>query len=176
MHECYSAAIGGFILGSGLGWTSPVQPQLQQLDGSFVSVTDPDSVWYIDLSDNEMSWVGAVWNLGAMVGALSGGTLMDRFGRKVILIAVSLPAAMGWLLVTAAVDPSKNQDKHFQLILNIPFPRFNSVMLYIGRFLIGFTSGVCSVTSPTYVGRSKQLLEHCSYHFCHTLLSTEYYH
>lgn len=98
--------MGAYILGCFIGWGSPCQPQLQQQAGSFVSVTDPDSIWFIDLSDSEMSWVSSLVNLGAMIGALMGGMLMDRLGRKLVLVSMSVPAALGWLLIVAAVDPS----------------------------------------------------------------------
>lgn len=54
-----------------------------------------------------MSLVGSFVNLGALLGALTGGFLMDRFGRKMVLIVVSLPSVIGWLLIVLAVDPSK---------------------------------------------------------------------
>lgn len=61
------------------------------------------------LDNTEMAMVGSFVNLGALLGALSGGFLMDRFGRKLVLISLSLPFVVGWLLIIVAVDPSKHQ-------------------------------------------------------------------
>lgn len=107
------ANISTFILGSALGWTAVVQPQLQQLPGSHVSVTDEESIWYIELNDDEMSWVGAVINIGALIGALIGGFLTDKFGRKVVLIIISLPSVLGWLFFIFTVHSSNDTNKPY---------------------------------------------------------------
>lgn len=97
-------AIGAFILGNIIGWSSPVQPQLQQ---NSTEIFDENSVWiaYISLDDNQMSWVGSLPNLGALVGALIGGLLMDKFGRRCILMSISVPYLVAWLLIAAAANP-----------------------------------------------------------------------
>jgi MFS family permease len=83
-------------------------------------ITNEDSVWYIKLDDTEMSIVGSFVNLGALLGALTGGFLMDRFGRKMVLIFLSLPFVLGWLLIAVAVHPSKQKRKiHVVLCLLI---------------------------------------------------------
>ncbi len=69
------------------------------------------SIWYVELTTSEMSWVSALINLGAMVGALVGGLLMDRLGRKTTLILMAVPAALGWALICLTVDPSKQIDE-----------------------------------------------------------------
>lgn len=70
-------------------------------------VTDPNSIWYMNLDNTQMAIVGSFVNLGALLGALTGGFLMDRFGRKLVLITMSLPFITGWLLIIVAVHPSK---------------------------------------------------------------------
>lgn len=64
-------------------------------------------MWLADvtLDDNQMSWVGSLSNLGALFGALTGGILMDRFGRRSILMAMSLPYFIAWMLIAFAVNP-----------------------------------------------------------------------
>ena len=74
------------------------------------------SIWYINLSNSEFSWVSSLINLGAMVGALVGGLLMDRLGRKTTLILMAVPAAIGWALICLSVDPSKlKNNQHYTL-------------------------------------------------------------
>uniref|UniRef100_A0A0P5PFR2 Putative Solute carrier family 2, facilitated glucose transporter member n=1 Tax=Daphnia magna TaxID=35525 RepID=A0A0P5PFR2_9CRUS len=125
-----AGSIGAFILGTIIGWSSPVQPQLQS---NSTQSGDGDSMWLADvtLDDNQMSWVGSLSNLGALFGALTGGILMDRFGRRSILMAMSLPYFIAWMLIAFAVNPA---------------------MLYAGRLLGGIAGGICSVVSPSYLG------------------------
>jgi SP family facilitated glucose transporter-like MFS transporter 8 len=66
-----------------------------------------ENVWHLLLDEDQMSWVGSLINVGAVVGCLCGGYLMDRFGRKVILAVVFLLYIVGYLLITLAVDPSE---------------------------------------------------------------------
>jgi len=122
-----AAVVGGFTLGNFLGFPSPCQPQLQNLDGT----ADPKSMWYIALSDGEMSWVGALITLGSLFGGMTGGIFMDMLGRKTTLLVISVPYILGWLLMVLTV---------------------NTIMLYIGCFLGGLAGGISSVVSPSYVG------------------------
>ena len=46
-------------------------------------------------------------NVGALFGAITGGFLMDNFGRRFVLMAMSAPYVIGWLLISLAVHPSK---------------------------------------------------------------------
>ena len=59
------------------------------------------------LDDDQMSWVGSLLNIGALFGALSGGLLMDRFGRRFVLMTMTSPYIIGWLMITLAIDPSE---------------------------------------------------------------------
>ncbi|XP_046452123.1 solute carrier family 2, facilitated glucose transporter member 8-like isoform X5 [Daphnia pulex] len=128
-----AAAFSAFLLGTTLGWSSPVQPQLQHIAaGSFYpNDTQLANIWHIDLDDDQMSWVGSLLNIGAMIGALSGGFLMDKFGRRFVLMMMSAPYIIGWLMISLAVDSS---------------------MLYVGRIIVGFSGGVCTAIAPCYIG------------------------
>ncbi|XP_046650497.1 facilitated trehalose transporter Tret1-like isoform X1 [Daphnia pulicaria] len=125
-----AAAFSAFVMGTTFGWSSPVQPQLQQ-NSTLNTVVDQNSTWYIDLDDDQMSWVGSLINIGASVGAICGGYLMDRFGRVFVLMAVSIPFFTGWLFIVLAVDP---------------------LMLYVGRLLGGLAAGICCAVAPCYIG------------------------
>ena len=100
-----------------------------------------------------MAWVGSLINAGALCGALVGGFLMDRFGRKTVLIFLSVPFVIGWLLLILAVDPSKRSiiyTKFRRVLWSVAF--YFQGMLYIGRFLGGLAGGTSSVVAPSYVG------------------------
>ena len=73
----------------------------------------------MDLDNTQMALVGSFVNLGALFGALMGGFLMDRFGRKLVLIVMSLPFVIGWLLIILAVDPSKFNLRTMILLVDI---------------------------------------------------------
>ncbi len=119
LYYYYSALLGAFVLGTYLGWASPVMPQLKLTNNNSTTTTtgvnelpaadeeQDGNVWHLLLDEDQMSWVGSLINVGAVVGCLCGGYLMDRFGRKVILAVVFLLYIVGFLLVTLAVVPSE---------------------------------------------------------------------
>ena len=104
----HTAAFSAFLLGTTLGWSSPVQPQLQHITigGIYANDTQLANIWYIRLDDDQMSWVGSLLNIGALLGALSGGFLMDKFGRRFVLMMMTSPYIIGWLMISLAVDSS----------------------------------------------------------------------
>ncbi len=63
--------MGAFALGCGLAWTSPVLPDLTDCDDGCAFPGD-------ELTDNEASWVGSTYTLGAMASGLATGFLLDR--------------------------------------------------------------------------------------------------
>jgi SP family galactose:H+ symporter-like MFS transporter len=67
---------------------------------------------------------------GAMLGAVAGGTLTDRFGRRIVLIVTAALFALG--AVGTAMAPAV-----FWLI--------------IGRVIVGMAIGVASFTTPLYI-------------------------
>ena len=68
--------------------------------------------------------------LGAVLGAAAGGTLTDRFGRRIVLIVTAVLFALG--AVGTALAPTV-----FWLI--------------IGRVIVGMAIGVASFTTPLYI-------------------------
>lgn len=146
-------------MGTTFGWSSPVQPQLQQ-NSTLNTVVDQNSTWYIDLDDDQMSWVGSLINIGASVGAICGGYLMDRFGRVFVLMAVSIPFFTGWLFIVLAVDPCNTIFiSHFKPLWIKKL--IYLVMLYVGRLLGGLAAGICCAVAPCYIGKNL-----FSYHYC----------
>jgi SP family facilitated glucose transporter-like MFS transporter 8 len=151
------AAFSAFLLGTTFGWSSPVQPQLQQVYTTFrMNDLNQTSLLYtLHLDGDQMSWVGSLLNIGALFGALCGGLLMDKFGRRFVLMTMTSPYIIGWLMITLALDPSK-----LLFIKTIYFSKFNlyfslsSVMLYVGRVIVGFAGGVCAAIAPCYIGTS----------------------
>lgn len=79
------------------------------------------------------SWFGSVFTLGAMFGCPASGWLVDRVGRKLTLLVTSVPFLLGWLTIS------------FGESLNV---------LYLGRILTGFSSGMACVVSPLYIAET----------------------
>lgn len=104
LYVLLTAAFSAFVMGNTFGWSSPVQPQLQQ-NSTLNLITDVNSTWYIEMDDDQFSWVGSLINIGASIGALCSGFLIDRFGRSRTLMAMSVPYLIGWLLIALAVNP-----------------------------------------------------------------------
>ena len=114
-------------------------------------------MWYIALSDGEMSWVGALITLGSLFGGMTGGIFMDMLGRKTTLLVISVPYILGWLLMVLTVNTSNVffhiiQYLFFLLCYHLTLLLLLLVMLYIGCFLGGLAGGISSVVSPSYVG------------------------
>lgn len=114
------ALLGAFVLGTYLGWASPVMPQMKIAANNnlttakssngvneLVDEKQEGNIWHLLLDEDQMSWVGSLINVGAVVGCLCGGFLMDKFGRKIILAVVFMLYTVGYLLITLAVDPSE---------------------------------------------------------------------
>ena len=59
------------------------------------------------VSPDDWSWVTSLLTLGALVGGLPGGILMDTLGRKTVMILTSFPYTIGWVLVFTADSVSK---------------------------------------------------------------------
>lgn len=82
------------------------------------------------LSTFEEELVVSIVLVGAMVGALTGGAIADRIGRRATLVWASIIFMLGSLL--APLSP-------------------NVVTLIIARAIIGLGIGFTSVTAPVYV-------------------------
>lgn len=69
----------------------------------------------------------SIVTVGAAVGGLLGGWMVEKIGRKLSLMFCSLPFVFGFTVIIAAQ---------------------NVWMLYIGRMLTGLASGVTSLVVP----------------------------
>ena len=98
-----SAAFGAFIFGYSIGWSSPVQPQLER---NVTTAENTKSVWYLRLDEDEMSWVASLINIGALIAAIAAGFVIDQFGRRAVLMMAILPSIIGWLLIATALNTS----------------------------------------------------------------------
>lgn len=113
------ATLGAMAVGTVLAWTSPTLPELQSTNST------------LPVTPEEGSWIGSLVAVGAIVGAVPAGYLADRFGRKLVIQALSMPFLLSWILIVVA----------------------NSVgLLYLARFIAGFATGATSVVAPMFIG------------------------
>ncbi|XP_068630720.1 facilitated trehalose transporter Tret1-like [Battus philenor] len=87
-----------------------------------------DSKIHCTVSDE--TWIVSILPLAILVGNISGGTLMDRYGRRFVLTLCQVPMSIGWLTIGSA----------------------NSVkQLIIGRVVVGIGAGMGMGPPRAYV-------------------------
>jgi SP family facilitated glucose transporter-like MFS transporter 8 len=106
-------------VGTVLAWTSPVLPELQSANST------------LPISPEEGSWIGSLVAVGAIAGAVPAGYFADRFGRKLVILALSAPFLLSWILIVAAKSVG---------------------ILYVARLIAGFATGAISVVAPMFIG------------------------
>ena len=108
--------------------------------GAIVAGASGLELWqnYLDLHKDTLGWLNAISAncLGAAIGAIIGGTLADRFGRKVIYTYNMLVYMLGVAVIMLAV--------------NIP-------MLFAGFLITGISVGVGVPASWTYISESSEV-------------------
>ncbi|XP_053676936.1 facilitated trehalose transporter Tret1-2 homolog [Anopheles nili] len=93
----------------------------------------PDSL--IPVDESQSSWVASLSAIGTPIGCLLSGYVMDNFGRKKALIVTQIPTIIGWIVIACAS---------------------NVGMLYAGRVLTGFGSGMVGAPARVYTSEVTQ--------------------
>lgn len=114
------AALVAVCNGSLEGWTSNALPYLQ------AAHNDTEEA----ISADEASWIGSLAPLGALFGALPSGYLAGRFGRRFMLLLLTVPLTLGWITIILGGK-------------SLP-------LLYTARFILGLTMGATTVITPLY--------------------------
>lgn len=108
----------------------------------------------VGLSISEFAIFGSILTIGAMIGAVTSGRLADFLGRKMTMRISATICMFGWLSIHLAKS---------------------AIMLYFGRILLGFSTGVLSYVVCTSCISELDAL-HCllnpisdpyQYQFCH---------
>jgi len=110
------ASIANFSRGFILAYSSPSIPELKD-KGLLTSV-------------DQESWFGSLTPIGSLIGALIGGFLTHKLGRKLSILMMCVPLATGWVAIIAADQVG---------------------WLYLGRILTGIAQGMTSLVSSVYV-------------------------
>ncbi|WP_114853116.1 MFS transporter [Brachybacterium sp. YJGR34] len=117
------ACLGGFLFGYDTGVISGALPYMLM----------PEAAGGLGLSALEEGLIGGILLLGCAVGAVVGGRLSDRYGRRhnlLVLAVVFLVGALG-----CALAP-------------------NLTTVYLARFVLGLAVGGASTTVPVYLSES----------------------
>ena len=117
------ACIGGFLFGYDTGVISGALPYMLM----------PEEAGGLSLTPVQEGLIGGILLLGCAVGAVVGGRLSDRYGRRhniLILAVVFFVGAVG-----CALAP-------------------NIALMYMARFVLGLAVGGASTTVPVYLSES----------------------
>lgn len=106
--------------GYSMGWTSPINMKLN--DTSLSPLDDR-------VTDDEISWIGSLLNVGAAIGPFIGGFAGSSIGRKWGLMSSAIPLIVGWVLIAFASSVG---------------------MIYAGRIFWGLAVGMLFTISPMY--------------------------
>ncbi|KAG0551003.1 hypothetical protein BDA96_01G386300 [Sorghum bicolor] len=101
--------------------------------GTCVGYSAPTQSGIVDevgLSISEFAIFGSILTVGAMVGAVTSGRLADFLGRKMTMRISATICIFGWLSIHLAKS---------------------AIMLYFGRILLGFSTGVLSYVVPVFI-------------------------
>jgi len=86
--------IGGFIMGTALGWTSPAGPMLENDQYGF------------HVTEENVSWIAAFMPLGALLSCPVMAAVIDKFGRKQLMMMLTIPILVGWAIIIWAQSVS----------------------------------------------------------------------
>ncbi|XP_053602986.1 facilitated trehalose transporter Tret1-like isoform X2 [Plodia interpunctella] len=100
---------------------------------SLPQMKDPNST--VHINDDQAGWIASLSAAGTPVGCIVSGYMMDSFGRKLTLVLTEVPLICGWLLIAVAQ--------------NVP-------MIYVGRLLVGFGSGMVGAPARVYTAEVSQ--------------------
>ena len=136
MYGCLYLAIFSAVLGMlQFGYVSGVINAPQQVIEEFL-VESFRTRYGVDIGDNKstyFSFAVSILLVGGLVGALMGGSMADKFGRRKCLLLTQIPTLAGTF--AAAISQSANS---YELLL-------------IGRLLQGLAAGLFSGCAPMYV-------------------------
>lgn len=113
--------MGALAAGCALTWSSPTLVKLQEVNSNTGLRT---------ITEDEGSWVGSLVTLGAAIGPILAGALLDRLGRKNTILLSMILSAVSWITIGA-----------------IP----SLYALYGARVLAGITVGVIFTAVPMYI-------------------------
>lgn len=120
-----SVSLGNMIIGLISAYTSP----------ALASMSSENSTLHIKIDGEEASWIGSLMPLGALIGGIIGGALIEKLGRKKTSIITAVPFIFTWILIAFAT---------------------NIWMVYASRAIGGLCVGIASLSLPVYLAEAVQ--------------------
>ncbi|GJN31558.1 hypothetical protein PR202_gb19970 [Eleusine coracana subsp. coracana] len=117
------AICGSFEFGTCVGYSAPTQSGI--VDDVRLSIPE-----VCNCNMNTFAIFGSILTIGAMIGAVTSGRLADFLGRKMTMRISAIICIFGWLSIHLAKS---------------------AIMLYFGRILLGFSTGVLSYVVPVFI-------------------------
>ncbi|GAB0086952.1 hypothetical protein DMENIID0001_011830 [Sergentomyia squamirostris] len=109
------------LFGFVLSWTSPAIKLLQSEQSPLKSGP---------ITTDQVSLMTAFMYVGCCLGTIAGGLLVNKLGRRISLLILVIPYAVGFVLITTAT---------------------NVTHLYISRIFSGFSGGSVSIIFPIFI-------------------------
>ncbi|BFF92930.1 facilitated trehalose transporter Tret1-2 homolog [Drosophila madeirensis] len=140
--------LGAVAAGTALAWTSPVLAQISVQppsnatagnstmgNSTIANGTSPvplplPSEDRLQLTAGQQTWVSSLLAIGAFLGAMPTGYIADAIGRRYTAMVMNVPFILAWLSIIFANSAG---------------------WLYVGRFLIGISTGSFCVVAPMYI-------------------------
>ncbi|XP_049807859.1 facilitated trehalose transporter Tret1-like [Schistocerca nitens] len=111
----FIVTVGAFAVGNVVAWSAPASRELQ-LKFKFTL--------------SQVSWISSFMVLGSGASVMPTGYLVDKFGRKSVMLALTIPFVGGWALIAWA----------------------NTWALFCaGRFITGMACGAYAISAPIYI-------------------------
>lgn len=77
-------------MGTTLGWTAPAGPFMTEDQYSF------------QVTEDNVSWIAAFMPLGALFGCSFMAVLVNKIGRKSLMLVLTIPTLVGWITIICA--------------------------------------------------------------------------
>ncbi|XP_060863974.1 facilitated trehalose transporter Tret1-like isoform X2 [Metopolophium dirhodum] len=116
--------MGALAAGCALTWSSPTLVKLENGDTG------------MKITSDQSSWVGSLVTLGAAIGPILAGVLLDRLGRKSTILLSMILSAISW--ITIGVVPG-------------------IMSLYVARVLAGIAVGIIFTAVPMYIAEIAEM-------------------
>lgn len=113
-----TACLTFLIVGTFTSWTSPTLPKLEASDSP------------IPITRDQGSWIVSLMGVGGILAPIPAGYLVNKYGRKKLLLFTALPFILAWLLIIFARS---------------------AVELLISRAVCGFGNGIVFTVCSMYV-------------------------
>lgn len=130
--------MAALVAGCALTWTSPTLVKMQK----------GDPVTGMKITADEASWVGSLIALGAAIGPLLAGALLDRLGRKNTILLSMILSAISWIMIGILVTVSWTSIGAASCLY----------ALYGARVLAGVAVGIIFTAVPMYIAEIAEVI------------------